>query len=75
MTGRTAAETRKLETIGELMRQNGLVYLFFLNLSLELMGITSCQAFVRALKPLLLSEGYSPETVDRFIAGTDKGMF
>ncbi|QRV74817.1 hypothetical protein RhiJN_17527 [Ceratobasidium sp. AG-Ba] len=52
--GRTAAETRKLETIGELMRQNSL-------------------AFVRALKPLLLAENYFPETVDRFIAGTDKG--
>lgn len=53
--GRTAVETRKLETVGELMRQNAL-------------------AFVRALKPLLLSEGYSPETVDRFIAGTDREL-
>ncbi|KAG9127539.1 hypothetical protein FRC07_012555 [Ceratobasidium sp. 392] len=53
--GRTEAETRKLETIGELMRQNSL-------------------SFVRALKPLLLSENYSPETVDRFIAGTDREL-
>ncbi|KAG8701238.1 hypothetical protein FRC09_005486 [Ceratobasidium sp. 395] len=53
--GRTEAESRKLETIGELMRQNSL-------------------SFVRALKPLLLSEGYFPETVDRFIAGTDREL-
>ncbi|KAG8717995.1 hypothetical protein FRC08_006191 [Ceratobasidium sp. 394] len=53
--GRTEAETRKLEIIGELMRQNSL-------------------SFVRALKPLLLSEGYFPETVDRFIAGTDREL-
>ncbi|KAL5635113.1 hypothetical protein ACGC1H_002965 [Rhizoctonia solani] len=53
--GRTAAETNKLQIIGELMRQNSL-------------------AFVRALKPLLISEGYAPETVDRFIAGTDREL-
>ncbi|CAE7204455.1 unnamed protein product [Rhizoctonia solani] len=53
--GRTAAETNKLQIIGELMRQNSL-------------------AFVRALKPLLISEGYAPEIVDRFIAGTDKEL-
>ncbi|KAJ1307327.1 hypothetical protein OPQ81_001433 [Rhizoctonia solani] len=53
--GRTAAETNKLQIIGELMRQNSL-------------------AFVRALKPLLISEGYAPEVVDRFIAGTDREL-
>ncbi|KDN50695.1 hypothetical protein RSAG8_01193, partial [Rhizoctonia solani AG-8 WAC10335] len=31
-------------------------------------------AFVRALKPLLISEGYAPEIVDRFIAGTDREL-
>ncbi|KAG8716407.1 hypothetical protein FRC11_013390 [Ceratobasidium sp. 423] len=31
-------------------------------------------AFVRALKPLLISEGYAPEVVDRFIAGTDREL-
>ncbi|CUA75923.1 hypothetical protein RSOLAG22IIIB_01926 [Rhizoctonia solani] len=53
--GRTAAETNKLQIIGELMRQNSL-------------------AFVRALKPLLISEGYAAEIVDRFIAGTDREL-
>ncbi|KAF8606425.1 S-adenosyl-L-methionine-dependent methyltransferase [Ceratobasidium sp. AG-I] len=53
--GRTAFETRKMEVIGELMRQNSL-------------------AFARAFKPLLLSEGYSSETIDRFIAGADKEL-
>ncbi|CEL55224.1 hypothetical protein RSOLAG1IB_01232 [Rhizoctonia solani AG-1 IB] len=53
--GRTAAETNKLQIIGELMRQNSL-------------------AFVRALKPLLISEGYAPEIVDRFISGTDREL-
>ncbi|KAF8606426.1 S-adenosyl-L-methionine-dependent methyltransferase [Ceratobasidium sp. AG-I] len=53
--GRTTFETKKLETIGELMRQNSL-------------------AFARAFKPLLLSEGYPAETIDRFIAGIDKEL-
>ncbi|KAF8610155.1 S-adenosyl-L-methionine-dependent methyltransferase [Ceratobasidium sp. AG-I] len=53
--GQTADETRKLETIGELMRQN----------SIE---------FVAALRPLLISEEYPPDMVDRFIAGTEKEL-
>ncbi|KAF8754078.1 Ribonuclease III [Rhizoctonia solani] len=61
----------KLQIIGELMRQNSLV-------CQASCVVTAClifnwnQAFVRALKPLLISEGYAPEIVDRFIAGTDR---
>lgn len=52
------------------MRQNSLVSnpVSRLKLQAELF-----QAFVRALKPLLVSVGYPSEMVDRFIAGTDKG--
>lgn len=34
----------------------------------------STQEFVRALKPVVIEEGYPEETLDRWIQGIDDGM-